>query len=55
MRKLIEVTHVTLGGEVGSPPVWGFPYLDDEHKVYASRTLRDVDGNATIILSWNAT
>ncbi len=39
MRKLIEVTHVTLGGEIGSPQVWGFPYLDDDHMVYASGLL----------------
>ena len=31
MRKLIESTHVSLGGEIGSPQDWAFPYLDDEH------------------------
>jgi len=31
MRKLIESTHVALGGEIGSPQDWAFPYLDDEH------------------------
>lgn len=43
MRKLIEVTHVALGGEIGSPQVWGFPYLDDEHMEYASKLLFDAD------------
>ena len=35
MRKLIESTHVSLGGEIGSPQDWAFPYLDDEHMQYA--------------------
>jgi dihydrofolate reductase len=38
MRKLIESTHVSLGGEIGSPE-WSFPYLDDEHNDYANRLL----------------
>ena len=38
MRKLIESTHVALGGEIGSPQ-WAFPYLDDEHMRYASGLL----------------
>jgi dihydrofolate reductase len=33
MRKLIEVTHVALGGEVGTND-WAFPYLEDEHNRY---------------------
>ena len=36
MRKLIESTHVSLGGEIGSPQDWAFPYLDDEHARYAT-------------------
>jgi dihydrofolate reductase len=43
VRKLIESTHVTLGGEIGSPHEWGFPYLDDEHFAYASTLLSDAD------------
>lgn len=43
MRKLIEITHVTLGGEIGSPGEWAMPYLNDEHKEYASRMLFQAD------------
>ena len=39
MRKLIESTHVSLGGEIGSPQNWAFPYLDDEHMAYATELL----------------
>ena len=34
MRKLIESIHVSLGGEVGSPQEWAFPYLNEEHNDY---------------------
>lgn len=44
MRKLIETTHVSLGGEVGSIEDWVFPYLDEEHKAYTARQLREADG-----------
>jgi dihydrofolate reductase len=43
MRKLIESTHVTLGGEIGSPQDWAFPYLDDEHMRYATALLAEAD------------
>jgi dihydrofolate reductase len=43
MRKLIESTHVSLGGEIGSPQDWAFPYLDDEHMHYASGLLAGAD------------
>jgi dihydrofolate reductase len=43
MRKLIESTHVSLGGEIGSPQNWAFPYLDDEHARYASGLLAAAD------------
>lgn len=43
MRKLIESTHVTLGGEIGSPHEWGSPYLDDEHFAYADALLASAD------------
>jgi len=39
MRKLIEVTHLALGGEIGSPQEWASPYLNDEHTEYASKLL----------------
>ncbi len=42
MRKLIESTHVSLGGEIGSPQ-WAFPYLDEEHNDYATRLLFAAD------------
>ena len=38
MGKLIEVNHVSLGGEVGSNG-WAHPYLDDDHMRHATRTL----------------
>lgn len=43
MRKLIESTHVSLGGEIGSPQEWAFPYLDDEHTRYATELLAGAD------------
>jgi dihydrofolate reductase len=43
MRKLIESTHVSLGGEIGSPQEWAFPYLNDEHNDYAKRLLFAAD------------
>jgi dihydrofolate reductase len=43
MRKLIESTHVTLGGEIGSPQDWAFPYLDDEHMRHATALLAEAD------------
>lgn len=43
MRKLIESTHVALGGEIGSPQDWAFPYLDDEHRRYATELLDGAD------------
>lgn len=42
MRKLIESTHVSLGGEIGSPD-WAFPYLNEEHNDYAKRLLCAAD------------
>jgi dihydrofolate reductase len=43
MRKLIEVTHVSLGGEIGSPQDWAFPYLDADHEAYANMILFSAD------------
>lgn len=42
MSKLIEATHVTLGGEQGNN-AWAHPYLNDEHRVYASTLLNNAD------------
>lgn len=42
LSKLIEVNHVSLGGEIGSPQ-WALPYLNDEHQRYASATLSEAD------------
>jgi dihydrofolate reductase len=43
MAKLVEATHVTLGGEVGSNH-WAFPYLDEQHAQYAMELLTRADG-----------
>lgn len=42
MRKLIESTHVALGGEI-DPLDWAFPFLDDEHTRYATEVLDGAD------------
>jgi dihydrofolate reductase len=42
MGKLVEATHVTLGGEVGSND-WAFPYLDEQHSQYATALLLEAD------------
>ena len=42
MRKLIESTHVALGGEI-DPLDWAFPYLDDDHTRYATELLDSAD------------
>jgi len=43
MRKLIEITHVSLGGEIGAPGDWGMPYLNGEHRAYANESLFNAD------------
>lgn len=43
MRKLIESTHVSLGGEIGSPQEWAAAYLNDEHMQYANGLLFSAD------------
>lgn len=42
MRKLIEMTHVSLGGDV-DPIDWAMPYLDDDHTRYATDMLYRAD------------
>jgi hypothetical protein len=39
MGRLIESTLMTLGGEIGSPRVWGPRYWNDEHVDYAKTLL----------------
>jgi dihydrofolate reductase len=43
MRKLIESTHVSLGGEISSLEEWAFPYLNEEHNDYAQSLLSTAD------------
>ena len=42
MGKLVEATHVTLGGEVGTND-WAFPYLDHQFSQYATDLLTTAD------------
>lgn len=42
MAKLVEATHVTLGGEVGSTD-WALPYLDEQHGEYTMKLLTGAD------------
>jgi dihydrofolate reductase len=43
MGKLVEVTHVTLGGQIDELDQWAFPYLDEDHNRYSSRLLEESD------------
>jgi dihydrofolate reductase len=44
MRKLIESTFVTLGGDIGAPQDWASPYLSgDEQDAYARELLFGAD------------
>jgi dihydrofolate reductase len=43
MGKLVEMTHVSLGGQIDALDEWAFPFLDEEHNRYASRLLGDSD------------
>jgi dihydrofolate reductase len=40
---LVEATHVSLGGEIGALDVWAHPYLDAQHRDYASALLGSAD------------
>lgn len=42
MSTLIEATHVTLGGEVGTTN-WAFPYLDEQFSRYTTELLTRAD------------
>jgi dihydrofolate reductase len=43
VSKLVEATHVTLGGEIGPSNAWARPYLDDQHSRYATQLLTAAD------------
>jgi dihydrofolate reductase len=43
MGKLVEATHVSLGGEIDALDEWAFPYLDEQHSRYATQLLNDAD------------
>jgi dihydrofolate reductase len=43
MGKLVEMTHVSLGGQIDELDQWAFPYLDEDHNRYASRLLEEAD------------
>ncbi len=42
MGKLIEITHVSVGGQI-DPVDWAFPYLDDEHVAYVTERVLAAD------------
>lgn len=42
MGQLVEVVHVSLGGQI-DPLDWAMPYLDDEHLAYAGAHLAAAD------------
>src|SRR5271169_3894862 len=42
MSKLIEVNHVSLGGEVGTND-WALPYLDEQLEQHARQTLNEAE------------
>ena len=43
MRRLIESTFVTLGGDIGAPQEWGSPYLGGRGQDYARELLFGAD------------
>jgi hypothetical protein len=43
MGKLVEATHVALGGEIGAPHEWGLPYMNDEQLSYVTNLLTAAD------------
>ncbi|HEX4304496.1 MAG TPA: dihydrofolate reductase family protein [Solirubrobacterales bacterium] len=43
MGKLVEMTHVSLGGQIDELDQWAFPFLDDDHNRYASKLLDEAD------------
>jgi dihydrofolate reductase len=43
MGKLVEATHVSLGGQIDELDQWAFPYLDDDHDRHAAKLLAEAD------------
>ncbi len=43
MGKLVEMTHVTLGGQIDALEEWALPFLDQQHNEYSSRLLNESD------------
>ncbi|HEX3772559.1 MAG TPA: dihydrofolate reductase family protein [Polyangiaceae bacterium] len=43
MRKLIESTLVTIGGDIGAPEIWAQPFIDDEFTSYTSGLVTEAD------------
>jgi dihydrofolate reductase len=43
MGRLVEMTHVTLGGQIDELDQWAFPYLDDDHNRYSTKLLEGSD------------
>jgi dihydrofolate reductase len=43
MGKLVEMTHVSLGGQIDALDQWVFPYLDEDHNRCASALLDKAD------------
>lgn len=43
MGKLVEMTHVSLGGQIDELEDWALPYLDEGHDRYAARLLDEAD------------
>jgi dihydrofolate reductase len=43
MGKLVEATHVSLGGQIDELKHWALPYLDDDHNRHAARLLNEAD------------
>jgi dihydrofolate reductase len=43
MRKLIESTLVTIGGDIGAPDRWGAPFMDEEFSQSSNRLLSEAD------------
>ncbi|MBS1675861.1 MAG: dihydrofolate reductase family protein [Actinobacteria bacterium] len=43
MGKLVEATHVSLGGQIDELDKWALPYLDEDHGRYSARLLDEAD------------
>src|ERR1700760_3130751 len=43
MGKLVEMTHVSLGGQIDELEEWALPFLDEQHNRYSLRLLQEAD------------